>query len=98
MQLYGKAARGDEVSRARRFVSQEKLLCEEKSMKRQVPRTIALRSVSMGFVLGLAGEGKAQDARVPYPSMASVDQSLMERDAEIALARSAVPESISQDA
>jgi hypothetical protein len=34
----------------------------------------------------------------PYPSMASLDQYLMERNAEIALARSAAPESISRDA
>jgi hypothetical protein len=67
-------------------------------MKRQVPRTIALRSFAMVVVLGLAWQAQAQDARVPYPSMASLDQYLMERDAEIALARSAAPESISQDA
>jgi hypothetical protein len=67
-------------------------------MKRQVPRTIALRSFAMVVLLGLAWQAQAQDAKVPYPSMASLDQYLMERDAEIALARSAAPESISQDA
>ncbi|MGB7731349.1 MAG: hypothetical protein WBL50_25230 [Candidatus Acidiferrum sp.] len=40
----------------------------------------------------------AQDAKTPYPSMAPLDQYLMERNAEIALARSAAPESISRDA
>jgi len=40
----------------------------------------------------------AQDAKTPYPSMAPVDQYLMERTAEITLARSAAPPSISQDA
>lgn len=42
---------------------------------------------------------QAQDAKSPYPSsMAPIDQYLMERNAEIALARSAAPESISRDA
>jgi len=40
----------------------------------------------------------AQDGRNPYPSMAPLDQYLMDRDAEIALARSAAPDSISRDA
>jgi len=41
----------------------------------------------------------AQDAATPYPNMAPIDQYLMaDRDAEIALARSAVPESIARDA
>jgi len=41
----------------------------------------------------------AQDAATSYTKMAPVDQYLMaDRDAEIALARSAVPESIARDA
>jgi hypothetical protein len=40
----------------------------------------------------------AQDADQPYPTMAPIEKYLMERDAEIALARSAAPEAISQDA
>ena len=40
----------------------------------------------------------AQDARQPYPSMAPIEQYLMDRDAEIALARSAAPVAISHDA
>jgi hypothetical protein len=40
----------------------------------------------------------AQDAKQPYPSMAPIDQYPMDRDAEIALARSAAPDSISRDA
>jgi len=40
----------------------------------------------------------AQDAKVPYPNMAPIEQYLMDRTAEIALARSAAPESISRDA
>ena len=41
---------------------------------------------------------RAEDAKTPYPNMAPVDQYMMERSAEIALARSAAPESISGDA
>ncbi|HKW29577.1 MAG TPA: hypothetical protein VJT54_09590 [Verrucomicrobiae bacterium] len=40
----------------------------------------------------------AQDAAVPYPKMAPVEQYLMNRDAEISLARSAAPDAISRDA
>jgi hypothetical protein len=40
----------------------------------------------------------AQNAKTPYPAMAPLDQYLTERNAEIALARSAAPESISRDA
>ena len=41
----------------------------------------------------------AQDAATPYPNMAPIDQYLMtDQGAEIALARSAAPESISRDA
>jgi len=40
----------------------------------------------------------AQDSKQPYPTMAPVEQYLMARDAEIALARSAAPDAISRDA
>jgi hypothetical protein len=40
----------------------------------------------------------AQDPKDPYRTMAPVEQYLMDRDAEIALARSAAPDAISQDA
>ncbi len=51
------------------------------------------------LVLGLAHQAMAQDAATKYPAMAPVDQYLMaSRDAEIALARSAAPSSISRNA
>jgi hypothetical protein len=40
----------------------------------------------------------AQDAKQPYPNMAPIEQYLMDREAEIALARSAAPDAISHDA
>ena len=41
---------------------------------------------------------QAQDNKTPYPTMAPLDQYLMDRDVEIAMARSAAPESVSKDA
>jgi hypothetical protein len=70
----------------------------EKSMRRKVFRAIALTSFALGAMLAAAWQAHAQDAKAPYPSMAPLDQYLMERNAEITLARSAAPESISQDA
>ena len=50
-------------------------------------------------LLCAAPSGRAADAKAPYPSMASLDQYLMaDRNAEIDLARSAAPPSISGDA
>jgi hypothetical protein len=71
-------------------------------MTRTIVRMVATRSfalaVLLGTVLGGAGQAQAQDAKTPYPSMAPLDQYMMERTAEIALARSAAPEPISRDA
>lgn len=47
---------------------------------------------------GLAGVGQAQDSNTPYAKMAPIAQYLMSDEAEIALARSAAPASISGDA
>ena len=49
-------------------------------------------------VLGASWPAIAQDSKTPYPHMAPLEQYMMERDAEIALATSAAPESISKDA
>src|SRR5260221_4871971 len=60
---------------------------------------VAIRSFALLVVLGPAYQAMAQDAKTPYPKMAPIDQYLMtDRDAEIALARSAAPESVSRDA
>jgi hypothetical protein len=53
----------------------------------------------LSFVSGAVRQMWAQDANTQYPSMAPLDQYLMaDRNAEIALARSAAPTSISGDA
>jgi hypothetical protein len=49
-------------------------------------------------MLGMAWHAMAQDPKGPYSSMAPVEQYLMDRNSEIALARSAAPEPISRDA
>ena len=67
-------------------------------MNRKTLRTIALTSFALGAALSVTWQAQPQDAKTSYPSMASLDQYLMERNAEIALARSAAPESISRDA
>ena len=48
--------------------------------------------------LGAALQAWAQVRESPYPKMAPIDQYMMTPDAEIALARSAAPESLSRDA
>jgi hypothetical protein len=67
-------------------------------MKRKTLRTIALSSFALFVMLPAPWQALAQEAKTPFPSMAPLDQYLMERDAEITLARSAAPPSISQDA
>jgi hypothetical protein len=68
-------------------------LCWERSSARQV------NGITLVFVLGTARREMAQDAKVPYPSMAPIDQYLIEdRNSEVALAQNAAPESISRDA
>jgi hypothetical protein len=76
---------------------------QEKLMKRNLVRTITLSSLALvgvlSTVLGAAWRAQAQDAKAPYPSMAPLEQYLIaDRNDEIALARSAAPESISRDA
>lgn len=72
---------------------------QEKSMQRQIVRMITVRSFALVVLLGVAWQAQAQDAKTLYPSMAPLEQYLMaDRNAEIALARSAAPESISHDA
>jgi hypothetical protein len=68
-------------------------------MRWEIVRTTALQAVVLVVMLSAARPEQAQDAKVPYSSMAPIEQYLMaDRNAEIALARSAAPESISRDA
>jgi len=67
-------------------------------VNRKTLRTIALGSVALAGAVAAPWQAQAQAAKEPYPIMAPLDQYVMERNAEIALARSAAPQSISRDA
>jgi hypothetical protein len=68
-------------------------------MDRNIVRTIAVTGITLVVVMGAAWLARAQNAKSSYPSMAPLDQYLMaDRNAEIALARSAAPTSISSGA
>ena len=67
-------------------------------MKRETVKMMASWALALALSLSTARNAQAQDAKNPYPSMAPIEKYLMDRDAEIALARSAAPSSISRDA
>ena len=68
-------------------------------MKKRTVETNIRRALAIAAVLGTVLAALAQDRNTPYRSMAPVDQYLMaDRNAEIALARSAAPPAISRDA
>ncbi len=59
----------------------------------------AAGGIALLLIVGGAQTTAAQQAATPYPTMAAIDQYIMtDRAAEIALARSAAPASISRDA
>ena len=65
-----------------------------KLTEKTVPAVFAL-----AVMLAIGWQAQALDAKTPYPAMAPLEQYLMiDRTAEIALARSAAPDSISRDA
>jgi hypothetical protein len=67
-------------------------------MNRKTSASVLNQALILLAALGLAGVGQAQDSKTTYPSMAPIAQYLMTDQAEIALARSAAPASISGDA
>jgi hypothetical protein len=72
-------------------------------MNRMIFGKITIRILVWGFVFSAAwqaqAQAQAQNVKTPYPQMAPLEQYLMaDRDAEIAMARSAAPEAISRDA
>src|ERR1700723_4040376 len=67
-------------------------------MKRETVKMMASWALALALSMSTARNAQAQDAKNPYPSMAPIEKYLMDRDAEIALARSAAPPSISRDA
>src|SRR6266481_6254307 len=60
---------------------------------------LAIVCLAVGLKLTLTSRNRNENRSTAYPSMASIEQYLMsDRNAEIALARSAAPQSISSDA
>ncbi len=60
---------------------------------------LAIVCLAVGLAFVLTSRNRNEDRSTAYPSMASIEQYLMpDRDAEIILARTAAPESISNDA
>src|SRR5580658_2117035 len=69
-----------------------------KAMARNQMRITLLSAFALVAALIASRPVAAQDAKQPYPNMAPIEQYLMDRDAEITLAWSAAPDSISRDA
>ncbi len=67
-------------------------------MPRRITGSIVWTRVATVAALGLAQSSHAQSAATPYPRMAPIGQYLMDRTAEIALAKSAAPASVSDKA
>lgn len=67
-------------------------------MKRKTVEMIALGLFALTLALSTTRHAQAQDSKNLYPNMAPLDDYLMDRNAEIALARTAAPPSISKDA
>jgi hypothetical protein len=67
-------------------------------MRKMKVVSIAIASFALLVALGNSHQARSQDAATPYAKMAPIEQYLMDRTAEIALARSSAPKSISRDA
>jgi hypothetical protein len=88
----------EDVKEARRQATQTNPTKEERMNRR---RLVTVASLSLALILGLIPmkHGQSQAPQTAYPVMAPYDQYLMaDRNAEIALARSAAPEAISSEA
>jgi hypothetical protein len=68
-------------------------------MQKKIVGAIVVNSIALMVIFGTARHAIAQDAKAAYPNMAPLERYLMEdRGAEITLAQSAAPETISRDA
>ena len=67
-------------------------------MQRNKMHTVLFSALALVAALSATKSALAQDTKKPYATMAPVDQYLMDRNAEIALARSAAPDAISSNA
>ena len=68
-------------------------------MKRTLIRATAIGALTVAAILSIALLARAEDAKPRYPKMAPLEQYLIpDRNAEIALARSAAPDAVSRNA
>jgi hypothetical protein len=68
-------------------------------MSLKISASLLNQALVLATAVSLAGVGQAQEPKSPYPHMAPIAEYLMtDQNAEIALARSAAPASISRDA
>jgi hypothetical protein len=67
-------------------------------MNKKIIASGSAHALVLTSALFLTNLAHTQESKTPYPSMAPLDQYLMTESAEIALARSAAPASISDDA
>lgn len=68
-------------------------------MSLKISASLLSQTLVLAAAVGLAGVGQAQDSKLPYPNMAPMAEYLIsDKIAEVALARSAAPASISGDA
>lgn len=67
-------------------------------MNRKSLTTIPFVALALSCVITGELRSQSTDTQLAYPKMVSLDQYLMPRDAEIAMARTAAPASISRDA
>ena len=74
------------------------LLNASKELVKGTTGRIVAAGLAVLVLLSMTASTRAQDAKRPYPKMLPLAQYLMDRDAAIALARSAAPEGISKDA
>src|SRR5260370_12534021 len=89
---------GDRTPHAEGRPAPKSPILRRKTMLKKKVAAIAIKGFALLAVLGTAQHAMAQDATTSYPKMAPIEQYLMDRDAEIALARSAAPDAISPDA
>src|SRR5260221_3306854 len=64
----------------------------------KIAARVAVGALALVSLLSMTAKTRAQEAERPYPKMLPLSQYLMDRNAAIALARSAAPEGISKDA
>jgi hypothetical protein len=64
----------------------------------KIAARVAAGALALTTLLSMTASTRAQEAGRPYPKMLPLSQYLMDRDAAIALARSAAPVAISKDA